>query len=122
MKDESPIDAVTRVLLSEFGIKPDAVQAMRLIDAVQQSLPPHPDATIASLRAILRDLTPHNGLESWAWRCSREIVSWLSKQGQVHKVAVAVDDERLWCCLEGTLAGMLMRVARGQDLEETNEQ
>lgn len=119
MQDESPVAAVTRVLSTEFNItKPSIRQTMMLIDAVQQALPPHPDATIASLRAILRDLHPANGLEGWAIKCAREITGWLSEQEQLHKVAVTLNNEHLWCALEGTLAGMLLRVTSGKDLKD----
>ncbi len=117
MKDESPVAAVERVLSAQFGIhNPSAVQTMILIEAVQQALPPHPEATIASLRAILRDLNPHNGLENWAYRCAREITTWLSKQAKVSEISEGLD-EGFWCSIEGTLTGMLMRVTRGLDLE-----
>jgi len=117
MKDESPIDAVNRVLKTQFGITPDAVQAMMLIDAVRDALPPPSDMTIASLRAILRTMTPHEALDAWADRCSREITQYLTRLALVHKIAVAVDDERMWCSIEGILSGMLKRVAQGKDLE-----
>jgi hypothetical protein len=49
-------------------------------------------------------------------RSAREIVSILSKRPEVKRVTELVNDERLWCTLEGTIAGMLHRVCRGQDL------
>src|SRR6185436_5975898 len=117
MKDESPIAAVNRVMEGQFGITPSAIQAMMLIEAVHDVLPPHPDATIASLRAILGDVTPHSGLEIWARTCAEKIVTCISKQQPVRDIAIAVANEAFWCCLEGTLAGMLLRVTRGLDLE-----
>lgn len=117
MKDESPVDAVRRVLKREFDIESKNIQVMMLIEAVRDASPPPQEFTIASLRAVLRTMEPHICLEAWATRCSRDLVAWLSKQAQVHKLAVAVGDERLWCVLEGTLAGMLLRVTQGRDLE-----
>jgi hypothetical protein len=118
MKDEAPFEAVRRVLKSQFNIEPNNVQTMMLIEAVQQASPPHPDATIASLRAILRSLSPDNGLESWAYKSAREITAWLSKQAEIREIATRAD-EGFWCTIEGTLTGMLLRVTRGQDLDGT---
>ena len=111
-RDESAVDAVRRVLDKEFGVKPTIAQTMRLIEAVRDALPPHPDATIASLRAILRSLTPQVGLEQWAVRSAREIVRLMSN--------VPTDSEHIWCTIEGNLTGMLLRVATGRDLDSTS--
>jgi hypothetical protein len=121
MKDESPFEAVKRVLAGQFNITdPSNVQVMMMIDAVRDTSPPHPDATIASLRAILRSLRPDVGLDSWAHKCANEITSWMAKDAEIRKVALAVG-EGFWCSIEGTLAGMLLRVTRGLDLEETGK-
>lgn len=118
MKDESPVAAIKRVLFGQFNISnPSTVQIMMMINAVREASPPHPDATIASLRAILLSLSPDNGLEAWADKCAREITAWISKQADIKKVAIE-SGEGFWCTIEGTLAGMLIRVARGLDLEE----
>lgn len=119
MMDESPFAAAKRVLSAQFGIhEPTNVQVMMLIDAIQEASPPHPDATIASLRAVLRDLRPDSGLDRWATRSSREIVKIMSKHPAVMQAAKLIDNEHLWCQLEGTIAGMLKRVTRGLDLAE----
>ena len=117
MKIESPIEAVSRVLVRETGTLPSTVLAMMLIEAVRETTPPPREATIGMLTLILQALTPDQALDAWAARSSREIVKLLSEQSAVRKVAELVDDERLWCTLEGTIAGMLLRVCRGQDLE-----
>ena len=116
MNDESPVSAVRRVMKKQFNIEPNNVQTMMLIDAVRDALPPHPSATISALRAILRDLRPDNGLDRWATKCAREITEWISKHDQVREIAEAAG-EGFWCSIEGTLAGMLLRVAQGKDLE-----
>lgn len=109
MRDESPVAAVRRVLAKEFGIEPHNVQVMMLIDAVRDALPPPRTATLASLRAILRSLDPHDGLDGWANKCAHEIVGMLAKGDR--------EVEGYWCQAEGILAAMLLRVTRGQDLE-----
>ena len=116
MKIESPIEAVSRVLVRETGTVPSTVLAMMLIDAVRETTPPPREVTIGMLTLILQALAPDQALDAWAIRSSREIVKLLSEQSAVRKVAELVDDERLWCTLEGTIAGMLLRVCRGQDL------
>jgi hypothetical protein len=119
MKDESPFEAVRRVLSNQFHIHETSdVKLMMIIDAVRDTSPPHPDATIASLRAILRSLRPDDGLDSWAHKCANEITSWMAKDAEIRKVALAVG-EGFWCSIEGTLTGMLLRVTRGLDLEDT---
>lgn len=117
MKDESPVAAVRRVLSAQFNIEPSNVQTMMLIDAVRDALPPHPDATIAALRAVLRDLRPDSGLDRWANKCAREITTWISGHAQIREIALEVG-EGFWCTIEGTLSGMLKRVTRGLDLED----
>jgi hypothetical protein len=89
---------------------------MMLIEAVRETTPPPREVTIRMLALILQSLTPDQALEGWAIRASREIVQILSERPEVRQVAALVDDERLWCTLEGTIAGMLLRVCRGQDL------
>ena len=116
MKIESPIDAVSRVLVRETGAAPSNVLAMMLIDAVRGNTPPPRETTIGMLTLILQSLAPDQALDAWANRSSREIVQILAEQPAVRKVGELVDDERLWCTLEGTIAGMLLRVCRGQDL------
>lgn len=116
MKIESPIDAVSRVLVRETGAAPSNVLAMMLIDAVRETTPPPREVTIGMLTRILQALSPGQALDAWADRSAREIVQILSEQPAVREVAELVDDERLWCTLEGTIAGMLLRVCRGQDL------
>jgi hypothetical protein len=119
MKDESPIAALERTLKSQFGIeKVSNLQAMIILEAVQQALPPPGAMTIAALRSILRTLEPHQGLEGWASRSADELVRLISKHPAVQAAAKLIDDERLWCSLEGTIMGMLIRVTRGQDLVE----
>jgi hypothetical protein len=118
MKDESPIAAVCRVIMREFEISPTNTQAMMIIEAVRDSSPPPPAFTIAALRSILRTLEPHQGLEGWASRSAGELVRLISKHPAVQAAAKLIDDERLWCSLEGTIMGMLIRVTRGQDLVE----
>lgn len=108
MKDESPAAAVRRVLGREFGIEPSNVQTMMLIDAVRDALPPKRETTIATLRAILRTLEPHDGLEAWAIMSAREIVGILSRHDR--------EQGGYWCTVEGTIAAMLTRVTSGQDL------
>lgn len=109
MRDESPVAAVQRVLAARFGIAdPSAVDTMILIDAVRDASPPPREMTIASLRAILRTLVPHDGLEGWARRCAREIVDMLMRGDR--------EVEGYWCSIEGVLTAMLLRVTRGQDL------
>ena len=116
MKDESPFEAVKRVLAGQFGIKdPTNIQMMMLIDAVRETSPPHREATFDTLRAILRSLSPVDGLEAWASRCADEITSWMAKDAEIRKVALAVG-EGFWCSIEGTLSGMLMRATRGLDI------
>jgi hypothetical protein len=122
MKDESPIAALERTLKSQFGIeKVNNLQAMIILEAVQQALPPPRGMTIAALRAVLRTLEPHQGLEGWASRSADEIVKIMSKHPAVQAAAKLIDDERLWCSLEGTIMGMLIRVTRGQDLVENED-
>jgi hypothetical protein len=114
---ESPIAAVSRVLLRETGSPPSNVLAMMLIDAVRETTPPPREVTIGMLSKILQSLEPSQAIGAWAVRSSREIVKILSTRPEVQHVATLVDDERLWCTLEGVVAGMLIRVCRGQDLE-----
>jgi len=116
MKIESPVEAVSRVLVRETGAAPSNVLTMMLIEAVRETTPPPREVTIGMLTLILQSLAPDQALDAWAIRSSREIVQILSEQPAVRKVAELVDDERLWCTLEGTIAGMLLRVCRGQDL------
>lgn len=116
-EDNSPVAAVSRVLLRETGSTPSNVLAMMLIDAVRETTPPPREVTIGMLTKILQALEPAQALDEWAVRSAREIVKILSKRPEVQHVAALVADERLWCELEGTLAGMLIRVCRGQDLE-----
>ena len=113
---ESPIDAVSRVLVREIGVAPSNVLAMMLIDTVHETTPPPREVTIGMLTRLLQSLAPDQALDAWADRSSREIVKILSEQPEVRKVAALVNDERLWCTLEGTIAAMLIRVCRGQDL------
>jgi hypothetical protein len=116
-KNESPVAAVTRVLTLEHGITPDNTLVMKLIEAVRETTPPPREVTIGMLTKILQSLNPAKTVDAWAERASREIVSILSKRPEVQQVAKLVDDERLWCTLEGTIAGLLLRVCRGQDLD-----
>jgi hypothetical protein len=83
---------------------------------VRETTPPPREVTIGLLSKILKSLDPSQALDEWAIRASREIVGILSKRPEVKQVAQLVNDERLWCTLEGTIAGMLSRVCRGQDL------
>jgi hypothetical protein len=117
MRDQSPFEAVTSWLKREFNIEPNNIQLMMLLDEVRRALPPKGDNTIAALRAILRSLEPHNGLDAWCHRMSREIVDGLAKIPEVKQIARIADNEGFWCQIEGTLSGMLKRVTRGQDLE-----
>lgn len=118
MKDESPFEAVKRVLEYRFNIKdPSMLAMMSLIDAVRETSPPHREATFDTLRAILRSLKPTDGLEMWAFRCANEITSWMAKQAEIREVARAAG-EGFWCTIEGTLTGMLMRATRGLDIPE----
>lgn len=111
-KNESPVAAVSRVLFDELGIdKPSNVLIMRLIEAVRETTPPPREITIGILSKILQSLDPAQAVEAWAVRSSREIMTILSG-----RVAELVNSEHLWCSLEGTIAGMLLRVCRGQDL------
>lgn len=115
----SPFEAVTRVLERWFGIKnPTNVAVMDLIDAVRDTTPPPREVTINMLSKILQSLEPTEALDAWATRSSREIVKILSQHPTVKQAAKLIDNEHLWCSLEGTLAGMLSRVCRGQDLED----
>lgn len=118
MNDESPIAAVSRVLTRETGVVPNNVLAMMLIDAVRATTPPPREITIGMLAKILQALDPSRALDEWATRSSREIVKILSDQPEVKQIAALVNDERLWCTLEGTIAGLLLRVCRGQDLTD----
>ena len=116
MKDESPFEAVKRVLGRWFDIKdPSNVAMMDLIEAVRVTSPPHREATFDTLRAILRSLHPNDGLEAWARNCAEEITSLIVKDAEICKVALAVG-EGFWCTIEGTLTGMLMRATRGLDI------
>lgn len=116
MKDESPFEAVKRVLAAQFKITdPSNVQIMMMIEAVRETSPPHREATFDTLRAILRSLQPNDGLEAWASRCADEITSWMAKQADIRKVALA-SGEGFWCSIEGNLTGMLLRATRGLDL------
>lgn len=113
MRDESPIEAVKRVLGHWFEIKdPSNVAVMALIEAVRDTSPPHREATFDTLRAILRSLRPTDGLESWAYNCAREITSFISHYEEVRKVAEAAG-EGFWCSMEGMLTGMLLRATSG---------
>jgi hypothetical protein len=114
---ESPIEAVARVLSRESGIQPSNVLAMMLIEAVRATTPPPREVTIGMLSKILRSLEPSEALDTWASRSSREIVKIMSGHPAVQQSAALIDDERLWCTLEGTIAAMLIRVCCGQDLE-----
>lgn len=117
MQDESPFAAVRRVLEGQFGIKdPGNVKTMMLIDAVRESLPPHREATFDTLRAILRSLSPTDGLEAWAYRCAQEITAALAERAEICKIAEATG-EGFWCMIEGLLTGMLMRATRGLDIK-----
>lgn len=117
MKDESPFEAVKRVLAGQFKITdPSNVHVMMLIEAVRETSPPHREATFDTLKAILRSLQPADGLEAWAHRCADEITSWMAKEAEIRKVALAAG-EGFWCSIEGTLTGMLLRATRGLDLE-----
>lgn len=119
MKDESPIEAVKRVLEHWFNIKePGNVAMMALIEAVRVTSPPHREATFDTLRAILRSLHPNDGLEAWAHRCAEEITSWMAKQAEIRKVALA-SGEGFWCTIEGTLTGMLIRATWGLDIPDS---
>lgn len=114
---ESPIAAVSRVLSRETGIMPSNVLAMMLIEAVRETTPPPREVTIGMLTKILRSLEPTQALDAWAVRSSREIVKILSRRPDVRHIATLVDDEQLWCTLEGVIAGLLIRVCGGQDLD-----
>lgn len=114
---ESPVAAVQRVLVRETGSMPSTKLTMLLIEAVRETTPPPREVTVSMLTKILQSLTPSEALTAWADRSSREIVKLLARQPTVQKVAKLVNDERLWCTLEGTIAGMLLRVCCGQDLE-----
>src|ERR1700729_1304621 len=104
MKNESPVDAVHRVCKSQFGFTPSNVHTMMLIDAVRETTPPPMDMTLGLLNKLLQSLDPSNALDAWADRSSREIVKILSQRPEVKHVAELVDDERLWCELEGTIS------------------
>ncbi len=114
--DESPIAAVRRVLSQETGVVPSNVLAMQLIEAVRETTPPPQEVTIGMLTKILRSLEPSNAIDAWATQAAREIVKILSDRPEVKQVADLVNDERLWCTLEGVITAMLIRVCRGQDL------
>lgn len=113
---ESPVAAVTRILTLEHGIPPNQVLVMKLIEAVRETTPPPREVTIAMLSKILQALNSTEAVEAWADRSAREIVAFLSARPEVRRVAELIADERVWCTLEGTIAGLLLRVCRGQDL------
>lgn len=117
---ESPVAAVSRVLLRELGIdKPTNMLVMMLIDAVRETTPPPREVTIGMLTKILQSLDPAQALDDWAVRSSREIVRILSERPEVKRAAA--DSETIWCTLEGVIAGMLFRVCRGMDLVEPTQ-
>jgi len=118
-ENESPVTAVSHVLRRE-GIEPSNRLVMMLIEAVRETSPPPRETTIGMLTKILQSLDPAQVVDAWAVRSSREIVALLSRRPEVRRVADLVDDERLWCSLEGEIAGMLLRVCRGQDLTITD--
>lgn len=118
---ESPIEAVTRVLARETSIQPSNVLAMMLIEAVRATTPPPREVTIGMLSMILRSLEPSEALDAWAHRSSRKVVKIMSGHPAVQQAAALIDDERLWCTLEGTIAALLIRVCCGQDLEAPAE-
>ena len=114
---ESPVAAVSRVLSRETGVVPSHTLVMMLIEAVRRTTPVPREVTIAVLSKILRSLEPTQALDAWAVRSSREVVQVLSRRPEVQRVSELVSDEALWCALEGTVAGLLIRVCCGQDLE-----
>lgn len=116
MKDESPFEAVVRVIKRWFDIDPTNVAVMAIIDAVRETSPPHREATFDTLRAILRSLSPTDGLEAWAHKCAEEITSFMAERAEICKIAEA-SGEGFWCSIEGTLTGMLLRATRGLDLK-----
>jgi hypothetical protein len=109
---ESSGAAVSRVL-RHHQIEPSNVLVMMLIDAVRDTTPPPREVTIGMLTKILQSLDPSPTVEAWAVRSSREIVAILSRRPEVRRIADFIDDARIWCTLEGTIAGMLLRVCRG---------
>lgn len=115
---ESPIEAVSRILLRETGVVASYVLAATLIDAVRKTTPPRA-VTIGMLTKILGSLGSDQLLEEWATRSSRKIVQVLSRHPGLQRVVAPVDDEAIWCTLEGTVAALLLRVCRGQDLDES---
>jgi transcriptional regulator with XRE-family HTH domain len=115
---ESTFGAVSRVLAQETGKVPGNVLVMRLIDAVRDTTPPPREVTIGMLAKILHALSPSPALDDWAARSAQEIVQILSKHPAVQDAATRIDNEQIWCMLEGTIAGMLLRVCAGQDLDE----
>ncbi len=117
MKEPSPIEAVQQVLL-RMGVTPSNVLCMMLIDAVRNTTPPPREVTIGYLSRILESLSPTQALDDWTYRSSREIVKILSDHPAVKAAAKVIDSEHVWDQLEGTIAGMLMRVCTGKDLEE----
>lgn len=117
MRNESPFGAVTRILHSAGVYEPTNSLVMQLIDAVRETTPPPQFVTINMLSKVLQALEPSQALDNWAVRSSREIVKILSQRPEIQHVARLVDNEALWCTLEGTIAGMLLRVCNGKDLD-----
>jgi hypothetical protein len=115
---ESTIAAVSRVLSRETGFVPSNVLAMMLIEAVRETTPPPREVTLGMLSKILRSLEPTQALDAWASRASREIVKILSGRPEIQRFAARDEDEHLWCTLEGVIAGLLIRVCCGQDLDK----
>lgn len=115
---ESPIAAVSRVFLRETGAAPSHALAMMLIDAVRASSLPPPGTTVRALTRILQSLDPDPSIDAWATRSAREIARILLRRSDVRRaIPRSGDDDHLWDLLEGTIAGILIRVCRGQDLE-----
>lgn len=116
INDKSPVDAVRDVLRRQLGIDTTNLTVMMLIEAVRETNPPPREVTIGMLARILQSLDPAPALDAWATRSAREIVELLAKRPEVQRIAELVDNEALWCSLEGNIAGMLLRVCRGLDL------
>jgi hypothetical protein len=110
VKDESPFEAVERVL-NHHNVEPNPVMVMMLIEAVRDTTPPPQQMTIGLLRKLLISLEPHNGLEAWAVTSAREISTMLAKD-------FTSKHEHAWCAVEGVLTAMLIRVTRGDDLTQ----
>lgn len=115
---ESPVAAVTRVLRSKTDIiNPSNMLVMMLVEAVQKTTPAPRAVSIAMLTKILQSLDPDKSIDEWATRSAREIVGIMAGWPEVKRVAELVQDEAMWCILEGTIAALLIRVCQGKDLD-----